>query len=323
MTTTTSHSPAIAAKGLRKAYGDKTVLDGIDLAVPAGTVFSLLGPNGAGKTTAVKILSTLITADAGDLNVGGHDLATDPQAVRAAIGVTGQFSAVDGLITGQENMLLMADLHQLSRSEGRRTAAELLERFDLVEAAKKPVSTYSGGMKRRLDIAMTLVGNPRIIFLDEPTTGLDPRSRHTMWGIIRELVSGGVTVFLTTQYLEEADELADRIAVLSDGKIAAEGSADELKRLIPGGHVRLRFADPAAYQSAAVALREATRDDEALSLQIPSDGSQRELRSILDWLDSAGIEADELTVHTPDLDDVFFALTGGTKVPNQPKESVR
>ncbi|MET7938429.1 ATP-binding cassette domain-containing protein [Streptomyces sp. NPDC005322] len=323
MTTTTSPSLAIAAKGLRKAYGDKTVLDGIDLAVPAGIVFSLLGPNGAGKTTAVKILSTLITADAGDLHVGGHDLAADAQAVRATIGVTGQFSAVDGLITGEENMLLMADLHHLSRSEGRRVAVELLERFDLVETAKKPASTYSGGMKRRLDLAMTLIGNPRIIFLDEPTTGLDPRSRHNMWGIIRELVSGGVTVFLTTQMLEEADELADRIAVLNDGKIAAEGSPEELKRLIPGGHVRLRFADPSAYQSAAVALRDVTRDDEALALQIRSDGSQRELRAILDWLDSAGIEADELTVHTPDLDDVFFALTGGINVPNQPKENVR
>ncbi|MGP4051747.1 ATP-binding cassette domain-containing protein [Streptomyces sp. 2A115] len=323
MTTTTSRSLAIAAKGLRKAYGDKTVLDGIDLAVPTGSVFALLGPNGAGKTTAVKILSTLISADAGDLHVGGHDLATDPQAARAAIGVTGQFSAVDSLITGEENMLLMADLHHLSRGEGRRTAAELLGRFDLVEAAKKPASTYSGGMKRRLDLAMTLVGNPRIIFLDEPTTGLDPRSRHNMWQIIRELVSDGVTVFLTTQYLEEADELADRIAVLNDGKIAAEGSAEELKRLIPGGHVRLRFSDPSAYQSAAVALREATGDDEALALQIPSGGSQRELRAILDWLDTAGIEADELTVHTPDLDDVFFALTGTGTVPNQPKESVR
>ncbi|MEU9212283.1 ATP-binding cassette domain-containing protein [Streptomyces sp. NPDC048415] len=316
---------AVSTVGLRKSYGDKVVLDGIDLRIPAGTVFALLGPNGAGKTTVVKILSTLITADAGsgDIRVGGHDLAADPQAVRAAIGVTGQFSAVDNLITGEENMLLMADLHHLSRSEGRRTAAELLERFDLVEAAKKPASTYSGGMKRRLDIAMTLVGNPRIIFLDEPTTGLDPRSRHNMWGIIRELVAGGVTVFLTTQYLDEADELADRIAVLSDGRIAAEGTADELKRLIPGGHVRLRFSDPSAYQSAAVALREVTRDDEALSLQIPSGGSQRELASILDRLDSAGIEADELTVHTPDLDDVFFALTGGAAVPNQPKETVR
>ncbi|WP_217246270.1 ATP-binding cassette domain-containing protein [Streptomyces sp. AC602_WCS936] len=308
---------AIAANGLRKSYGDKTVLDGVDLAVPQGTIFSLLGPNGAGKTTAVKILSTLVTADAGSLRVGGHDLATDPQAVRATIGVTGQFSAVDGLITGEENMLLMADLHHLSRREGRRVAAELLERFDLTEAAKKPAATYSGGMKRRLDIAMTLVGDPRIIFLDEPTTGLDPRSRHNMWQIIRELVSDGVTVFLTTQYLEEADELADRIAVLNGGRIAAEGTAEELKRQIPGGHVRLRFTDPTAYRSAASALREVTGDDDSLTLQIPSDGSQRALRTVLDRLDSAGIEADELTVHTPDLDDVFFALTGGAAVPAQ------
>ncbi|MFF4911157.1 ATP-binding cassette domain-containing protein [Streptomyces sp. NPDC001260] len=319
---------AISATTLRKSYGDKTVLDGIDLRIPAGTVFALLGPNGAGKTTAVKILSTLISPDpaSGEIRVGGHDLATDAQAARAAIGVTGQFSAVDGLITGEENMLLMADLHHLPKAEGRRVAAELLERFDLTKAAKKPAATYSGGMKRRLDIAMTLVGNPRIIFLDEPTTGLDPRSRHTMWGIIRELVSDGTTVFLTTQYLEEADELADRIAVLHDGKIAAEGTAEELKRLIPGGHVRLRFTDPAAYRPAASALRAATRDDEALTLQIPSDGTQRELHAILDWLDAAGIEADELTVHTPDLDDVFFALTGGGSAstqPNQPTEALR
>ncbi|UPZ28272.1 ATP-binding cassette domain-containing protein [Streptomyces sp. LRE541] len=324
--------PAIAANGLRKSYGDKVVLDGIDLVVPEGTIFSLLGPNGAGKTTVVNILSTLVSPDpaSGTIRVGGHDLDAEPQAVRAGIGVTGQFSAVDGLITGEENMLLMADLHHLPKKEGRRVAAELLERFDLVEAAKKPAASYSGGMKRRLDIAMTLVGSPRIIFLDEPTTGLDPRSRHTMWQIIRELVTSGVTVFLTTQYLEEADQLADRIAVLNNGRIAAEGSAEELKRLIPGGHVRLRFTDPDAYRSAATALREAARDDEALALQIPSDGSQRELRSILDWLDSAGVEADELTVHTPDLDDVFFALTGDTTVPSQaanqadqPKENVR
>ncbi|MEU6992291.1 ATP-binding cassette domain-containing protein [Streptomyces sp. NPDC046465] len=327
---------AVSAVGLRKSYGDKLVLDGIDLHIPTGSVFALLGPNGAGKTTAVKILSTLVSADAGTLHVGGHDLAIDPQAVRAAIGVTGQFSAVDGLITGEENMLLMADLHHLPKREGRRVAAELLERFDLVEAAQKPASTYSGGMKRRLDIAMTLVGDPRVIFLDEPTTGLDPRSRHNMWAVIRELVSDGVTVFLTTQYLDEADELADRIAVLSDGRIAAEGTAEEPKRLIPGGHVRLRFTDPDAYRAAARVLSEATLPqalgfaraggapiEEALALQIPSDGSQRELRSILDWLDSAGIEADELTVHTPDLDDVFFALTGPAGVPRQTKENVR
>ncbi|MEU3843451.1 ATP-binding cassette domain-containing protein [Streptomyces sp. NPDC028635] len=318
--TTTEHEPAIAAGGLRKAYGDKTVLDGVDIEVPAGTVFSLLGPNGAGKTTVVSILSTLISADAGQARVGGHDLAAEAQAVRAAIGVTGQFSAVDGLITGEENMLLMADLHHLPRKEGRRVTAELLERFELTEAARKPASTYSGGMKRRLDIAMTLVGSPRIIFLDEPTTGLDPRSRHTMWQIVRELVSDGTTVFLTTQYLQEADQLADRIAVLNGGRIVAEGSAEQLKRLVPGGHVRLRFADPQAYESAAAALREAQRDDDALTLQIPSDGSQRELRAILDWLDSAGVQADELSVHTPDLDDVFFALTAPA---TSEKETVR
>ncbi|MDX3673763.1 ATP-binding cassette domain-containing protein [Streptomyces scabiei] len=313
---------AISAIGLRKSFGDKTVLDGVDMRVPAGSVFALLGPNGAGKTTVVKILSTLIGADAGQARVGGHDLAVDPQAARAAIGVTGQFSAVDGLITGEENMLLMADLHHLPRSEGRRVAAELLERFDLTEAARKPASTYSGGMKRRLDIAMTLVGDPRIIFLDEPTTGLDPRSRHTMWQIIRELVTTGVTVLLTTQYLEEADQLADRIAVLHDGKIAAEGTPEELKRLVPGGHVRLRFTDPTAYRRAATALPDATRDDDNLTLQHPSDGTQRDLRTLLDHLQAADVDADELTVHTPDLDDVFFALTNtaGT-LPHQPSQS--
>ncbi|MFH9953478.1 ATP-binding cassette domain-containing protein [Streptomyces roseolus] len=318
-------NPAIAANGLRKSYGDKVVLDGVDLAVPEGTVFALLGPNGAGKTTAVKILSTLVTADAGQATVAGHDLDHDAHRVRAAIGVTGQFSAVDGLITGLENMLLMADLHHLPKAEGRRTATELLERFDLTAAAGKPASTYSGGMKRRLDIAMTLVGNPRIIFLDEPTTGLDPRSRHNMWQIIRELVADGATVLLTTQYLEEADELADRIAVLNGGKIVAEGTPDQLKRQIPGGHVRLRFTDPDAYRGASDALRDAAaRDDEALTLRIANDGSQRELRALLDRLDAAGVEADELTVHTPDLDDVFFALTDPTAaLPAQPKEHVR
>ncbi|MFE1784617.1 ATP-binding cassette domain-containing protein [Streptomyces sp. NPDC059506] len=312
---------AVSAVGLRKSYGDRTVLDGVDLHVPAGSVFALLGPNGAGKTTTVKILSTLVTADGGQARVAGHDIATSPDGVRAAIGVTGQFSAVDGLITGEENMLLMADLHHLPKREGRRVAAELLERFDLTDAAKKPAQSYSGGMKRRLDIAMTLVGDPRIVFLDEPTTGLDPRSRHTMWQIVRELVAGGVTVLLTTQYLEEADELADRIAVLDDGRIVAEGTAEELKRLVPGGHVRLRFSDPAAYRSAASALRDALPDDESLELRIPGDGSQRELRAVLDRLDSAGVEADELTVHTPDLDDVFFALTGSTGRPDQPHQS--
>ncbi|HEV8647882.1 MAG TPA: ATP-binding cassette domain-containing protein [Actinomycetes bacterium] len=307
---TTSSESAIAAVGLRKSFGDKLVLDGIDLNVPAGTVFSLLGPNGAGKTTAVQILSTLISADGGEVRVAGHDLAREPDAIRSAIGVTGQFSAVDNLLTGEENLLLMADLHHLDRREGRRRAAGLLERFDLVEAAKKTPATYSGGMRRRLDLAMTLVGNPSIIFLDEPTTGLDPRSRRTMWEIVRGLVAGGATIFLTTQYLEEADQLADRIAVLDRGKLVAEGTADQLKRRIPGGHIRLRFTDAMGLESAALTLGEVVRDDDALTLQISSDGSVGSLRALIDRLDDARIEVDGLSVHTPDLDDVFFALTG-------------
>ncbi|MEV0116551.1 ATP-binding cassette domain-containing protein [Streptomyces sp. NPDC050844] len=308
------NTSAIAVAGLHKAYGEKTVLDGIDFDVPAGSVYSMLGPNGAGKTTTVNILTTLLKADAGTVRIAGHDVATGTKNVRSAIGVTGQFAAVDELLSGRENLQLMADLKRV-RSSGKLVSG-LLERFDLVESADKMAATYSGGMRRKLDLAMTLVGSPQIIFLDEPTTGLDPRSRRTMWEIVRELVVEGTTIFLTTQYLEEADELADRIAVLNKGKIAAEGTAEELKRLIPGGHVRLRFSDPVAYRSAAVALREVTTDDETLSLQIPSDGTQRELRSILDWLDSAGIEADELTMHTPDLDDVFLALTEHTNDTN-------
>ncbi|MUN42506.1 ATP-binding cassette domain-containing protein [Actinomadura litoris] len=301
---------AIHVAGLRKAFGDKVVLDGLDLDVRRGTVFSLLGPNGAGKTTTVQILSTLIGADAGDVRVAGCDLARDPEGVRRAIGVTGQYSAVDGLLTGRENLIMMADLHRLGRAAGRRAADELLERFDLAEAGRKQAAAYSGGMRRKLDLAMTLIGGPRIIFLDEPTTGLDPRSRRTMWGIIRELVRGGVTVFLTTQYLDEADQLADRVAVLDGGRLVADGTPDELKRLVPGGHVRLRFADLASLDAAARALGTRTRDDEALTLQVPSDGGVRALRELLGRLDAHSIEVDELSVHTPDLDDVFLALTG-------------
>jgi ABC-2 type transport system ATP-binding protein len=316
MTTQTSQ-PAIEASGLRKAYGDKTVLDGIDLHVPAGTIFSLLGPNGAGKTTAVQILSTLIRAGGGQVRVAGHDLATEPDSVRAAIGVTGQFSAVDKLLTAEENLHLMADLRHLGKAAGRRRAAALLEQFDLADAARKMVATFSGGMVRRLDLAMTLVGNPRIIFLDEPTTGLDPRSRRTMWQIIRNLVADGVTIFLTTQYLEEADQLSDRIAVLDNGKLIAEGTAHELKRLVPGGHISLEFTDPNTLERAAGALGEVSRDNDALTLQVPSDGGVRSLRTVLDRLDADAIEVGGLTVHTPDLDDVFLALT------DKEKETVR
>ncbi|MEU3747690.1 MULTISPECIES: ATP-binding cassette domain-containing protein [Streptomyces] len=309
--TTDLGRPAVAATAIHKAYGDHVVLDGIDLDIPAGSVFALLGPNGAGKTTVVQILSTLIRADAGEMQVAGHDVVRNPDAVRAAIGVTGQFSAVDNFLTGEENLLLMACLNHLPRRERRRSAAELLARFDLMDAARKPAVTYSGGMRRRLDLAMTLVGRPRVIFLDEPTTGLDPRSRRTMWEIIRGLVNDeGVTIFLTTQYLEEADQLADRIAVLHGGRLVAEGSPEELKRQVGGGHVTLRFADPRGYDHAARTLDVVSRNDEARTLQIPSQGDVRSLRALLDWLDRASLTVDELQVHTPDLDDVFFALTG-------------
>jgi ABC-2 type transport system ATP-binding protein len=301
---------AIAVSGLRKAFGDKTVLDGIDLDVPAGTVFSLLGPNGAGKTTMVNVLTTLTKADAGTAHVAGHDVAAETKAVRAEIGVTGQFAAVDDLLTGQENLQLMADLHHLRADEGKRVVTSLLERFDLAESAQKMAATYSGGMRRKLDLAMTLVTTPQIIFLDEPTTGLDPRSRRTMWNIIRGLVADGVTVFLTTQYLDEADHLAHRIAVLDQGHLVAEGTPDELKRQVAGSHVRLQFSDTAGLDAAARVLTGSTVDDAALILQVPSDGKAKSVRALLDQLDEHSIDVDEFSVHTPDLDDVFLALTG-------------
>jgi len=305
---------AIDVRGLRKSYpgkpDPKVVLDGVDLQVPEGTVAALLGPNGAGKTTIVNILSTLVRPDGGTATVAGSDVVKNPDAVRAAIGLTGQFSAVDGLLTGEENLLLMARLRHLGAKGSKARVAELLEQFDLVEAARKPLAMYSGGMKRRLDLAMTLVSTPRVIFLDEPTTGLDPRSRHTMWDIVRRLVAEGTTVLLTTQYLDEADQLADRIAVLDGGHIVADGTPDELKRLVPGGHIRLRFGTGDALDAAARVLEESARDDAGLALTVPSDGGAGGLRIVLDRLDAAHLEVDDLSIHTPDLDDVFFALTG-------------
>jgi ABC-2 type transport system ATP-binding protein len=309
MTMTSAAWPAISVTGLQKSFGDKVVLDGIDLAVQEGTIFALLGPNGAGKTTTVHILSTLIPADGGEAQVAGHDVAAEADSVRAAIGVTGQFSAVDNLLTGEENLLLMADLHHLGRTEGRRRAAALLDQFDLTDAAKKTAATYSGGMQRRLDLAMTLVGNPRLIFLDEPTAGLDPRSRRNMWQTIRDLAAQGVTIFLTTQYLEEADQLSDRIAVLDHGRIVAQGTADELKRQIPGGHIQLEFENIAELEAAARLLDVTSRGDESLCLQVPSDGNIPALRKLLDRLDDASAKVERLSIHTPDLDDVFFAFT--------------
>ncbi len=311
MNALTNHATrtAVSVTGLRKAYGEKVVLDDVDLTIGEGEVLALLGPNGAGKTTIVRILSTLIQADAGTATVMGHDLRHEAGAVRGVIGVTGQFSAVDNLLTGEENLLLMGRLLHLSATERRARTSQLLERFALVEAARQTPATYSGGMTRRLDIAMTLMGRPRLIFLDEPTTGLDPRSRQIMWQLIRDLVAEGVTILLTTQYLEEADQLADRIAVLDRGRIVADGTPEELKRRIPGAHIRLRFADVVSLDKAARELREGTRDDDELVLRLPNEGGIRSLRDVLARLgDDVAVE--DLSIHTPDLDDVFFAVTG-------------
>ncbi|UFS58800.1 ATP-binding cassette domain-containing protein [Subtercola endophyticus] len=306
---------AIQTRALRKSFGSQTVLDGIDLDVEEGSVFALLGPNGAGKTTAVHILSTLLPPDAGTATVGGRDVTTDADAVRGLIGLTGQFAAVDGLLTGEENLMLMARLRHLGATAAKHRVAELLDQFDLTDAARKPLATYSGGMRRRLDLAMTLVGDPRVIFLDEPTTGLDPRSRQTMWNIVRDLVARGVTIFLTTQYLDEADELASRIAVLDGGRIVATGTPDELKRRIPGGHVLLAFETPDALTSAARLLNLSANDDEAqraeLELRVPITNDEvGTVRRVLALLDGGGVPLEGLSIHTPDLDDVFFALTG-------------
>jgi ABC-2 type transport system ATP-binding protein len=308
--TSTAAASGIVVQDMCKSFDDHLVLEKVSLAAEEGTILALLGPNGAGKTTMVRILSTLIPADSGSMRIAGHDVVTDPDGVRAVIGVTGQFSAVDNLLTGAENLQLMADLRHLGREAGRRRVAELLEQFDLTGAAHKLLSTYSGGMRRRLDLAMTLVGKPRVIFLDEPTTGLDPRSRRTMWQIIRDLAMSGVTILLTTQYLDEADQLAGRIVVLDQGRIVAEGTPAELKSRIPGGHVRLHFADPRLLHSASELLPAAASDQDQLVLQVPADGTVDSLRGLLDELHEARIPVERLSIHTPDLDDVFFAVTG-------------
>jgi ABC-2 type transport system ATP-binding protein len=306
----TGGTGGIVARDLGKSYGDHLVLDRVSLTVEEGAILALLGPNGAGKTTVVRILSTLIPADSGSMRVAGHDVMNDPDGVRAVIGVTGQFSAVDNLLTGAENLQLMADLRHLGREGGQRRVAELLEQFELTAAAHKLLSTYSGGMRRRLDLAMTLTDRPRVIFLDEPTTGLDPRSRLTMWQIIRELASAGVTILLTTQYLDEADQLADRIAVLDHGRIVAEGTPAELKGRIPGGHVRLHFADAHLLHEARALLPQATPDEDQLVLQVSADGTVDSLRDLLDELHEAHIDVERVWIHTADLDDVFLAVTG-------------
>ena len=301
----------VTATGLTKSFGGTRVLAGVDLSVARGTILALLGPNGAGKTTTVRVLSTLLRPDSGTARVAGYDVVREARQVRRLIGLAGQYAAVDELLTGAENLVLMGRLHHLGRSGARRRAAELLERFDLAGAANRPVRTYSGGMRRRLDLAVTLITRPPVIFLDEPTTGLDPRSRNTLWELVRQLADSGVTILLTTQYLEEADRLADRVALIDGGTVIANGTAEELKRELARERVELRFATAEELDRAAACLGVGVRDEARLSLSVATGGSAAEVHHILDHLARHDLAADRLDLHRPTLDDVFLALTGG------------
>ncbi len=311
--------PAIEATGLTKSYGALRVLDAVDLAVARGTVFSLLGPNGAGKTTMVRILATLARADAGTARVAGFDVAAQRREVRRRISLTGQYAAVDEVQTGAENLRMMGRLFgQSARAAGAR-ATELLERFELTDAGARRVATYSGGMRRRLDLAASLVGRPEVIFLDEPTTGLDPRSRQAMWDEITRLVGGGTTVFLTTQYLEEADRLADRIAVIDDGRVVAEGTPAQLKRRVSDQRLDLVLTDDETFRDVARSLgnRIVVRDPAALRLGVATDGSAAHVRALLDEIDPRSVAVRRFAVHDATLDDVFLALTGHATSPDK------
>ena len=316
--------PAILVEGLRKRFGSVVALDGIDLAVAPGTVFGLLGPNGAGKTTAVRILTTILPPDGGRALVLGHDVTREPSAVRLRIGLAGQFAAVDGNLTGRENLELVGRLTQLRRDAARRRAGELLERFGLTDAANRPVRTYSGGMRRRLDVAAALVHRPPVLFLDEPTTGLDPHSRSDLWEMIRELVAEGTTVLLTTQYLEEADRLAHRVAVVDGGRVIAEGTPAELKARLGATVIEVGFADPVAAERAETALAAVDglspeRDGDLLRLSV--DDGARTLIEMLRALDGTGTAPARLALREPSLDDVFLALTGHRAQPNESTEA--
>jgi ABC-2 type transport system ATP-binding protein len=301
------------ARGIRKSFGGKVVLDGVDLDVATGTIFAMLGPNGAGKTTLVRILATLIRPDAGHATVAGHDLLADPVAVKRSISLTGQYAAVDDMLTGEENLRMMARLLHLEPRAARARAAELLDEFGLPDAGARLVKTYSGGMRRRLDLAISMIARPELLFLDEPTTGLDPRSREQLWGTVRRLADEGVTVLLTTQYLEEADQLADRITMLHEGRIVAQGTADQLKSSLGGEVVRLQFADSGGYQRALGALRILRADQRLRTIDVGTDGSAASVHDLLGLLRTAGAPASRVSVDRPSLDDVFLSLTGDNR----------
>ncbi len=306
---------AIVTEGLRRHFGTIKAVDGVDLAAPAGTVLGLLGPNGAGKTTIVRILTTLLDPDGGSARVAGFDVVRDAEALRSVIGLAGQFAAVDENLTGRENLDLVGRLYHLGKSEASRRADEMLERFELTDAANRTVKTYSGGMRRRLDLGASLVGRPQVLFLDEPTTGLDPRSRFGLWDVIRELVNDGTTLLLTTQYLEEADRLADHIAVMDGGRVIAEGTSDELKSRVGGDLLALRVADRARVAEAAAAIADLGSGApqvvvESGEVSLPVREGASILAEVVRRLDAAGLEISDLALGRPSLDDVFLALTG-------------
>ena len=297
------------AEGITKSFGGELALDAVDLAVPTGSVLALLGPNGAGKSTLVRILATLVAADAGTATVAGHDVRRQPDAVKRSISLTGQHTAVDEVLTGRENLEMMGELRHLPRGMARRRATELLGAFGLLDAGDRRVGTYSGGMKRRLDLAISMVERPQLMFLDEPTTGLDPRSREQLWATVRRIVGEGVTVLLTTQYLEEADQLADQVAMLDHGRIVARGTPDELKASVGAEIVRLQFADAASYEAARREHEGAQGHDRPNTLEVSTDGSAQQLLEVLERLRRAGMPVVKVSTHRPSLDDAFLALT--------------
>jgi ABC-2 type transport system ATP-binding protein len=310
----------VEAFGITKSFGSHLAVDRVDLAIEAGSVLALLGPNGAGKTTMVRILATLVRPDAGTATVAGHDLLADPAGVKASISLTGQFAAVDDLLTGRENLEMMAQLRHLPRRAVTARVDELLAAFDLSDAAHRRASTYSGGMRRRLDLAMGMIERPRLLFLDEPTTGLDPRSREQLWGTVRRLVDDGVTILLTTQYLEEADQLADAIAVLDRGRIVARGSPDELKASLGTEVLRIEFADGAACRRAASLLGAVGTDERLRTVEVVTDGTATEVHATLGRLVAAGMPALKVSIHRPRLDDVFLSLTAADPTHPDSKE---
>lgn len=303
---------AIVARNLQKSYKELKVLRGISFTVKRGTILALLGPNGAGKTTTIKILSTLLSADGGQASINGHDVREQAAEVRANIGLTGQYAAVDEYLTGKENLEMIGRLYRLSRADALSRSDELLEQFDLVEAAGRPVKTYSGGMRRRLDLAMSLIASPPVIFLDEPTTGLDPRSRLTMWAMIKKLLQGGTTILLTTQYMDEADYLADNIVVIDEGKVIAEGTSSTLKAQVGSDRLELTIAKKSSFEAVRKALgkEEIKVDAENRVVSIATKGGVGKLKQLLEHLEKAGIEVDSVNLRRPTLDDVFLSLTG-------------